>query len=182
MGNKLGADSFQLNEQVCSRTHCGYNRSRTSWVQFHHVIWMGDLNYHSKGLTSADAITLIQVRACRAWFRAGSGLARGLCARGRRGGAQKSWSATTSCGTRWTRRKCFTSTVSRAWRLISSRPTRRLRFVARCVQCDDGMPFGPLSFRDAQVDMSDPEWARRVYVTEFKEPFYKGVCAWGSVR
>ena len=28
-----------------------------------------------------------------------------------------------------------------------------------------------------QIDMSDPEWARRVYVTEFKEPFYKGVRA-----
>ena len=42
MGAKLGGRGFALNEE------------------FHHIVWMGDLNYHCKDVTGADALALIR--------------------------------------------------------------------------------------------------------------------------
>ena len=42
LGSKLGGRGFGLNES------------------FHHVVWLGDLNVHCKGLSAADAVSLIR--------------------------------------------------------------------------------------------------------------------------
>jgi endonuclease/exonuclease/phosphatase family metal-dependent hydrolase len=41
LGAKLGGRGFGLNEE------------------FHHVVWMGDLNYHCKGVTAREALAMI---------------------------------------------------------------------------------------------------------------------------
>lgn len=42
LGAKLGGRGFALNEE------------------FHHIVWMGDLNYHCKDISGADALALIR--------------------------------------------------------------------------------------------------------------------------
>lgn len=114
LGGKLGGRGFGLNES------------------FHHVIWMGDLNVHCKGVSAADAVALIR--------------------------------------------------TGRHMQLL-------MQHDELLIEKDEETSFfeyeeplmGPRFFPTykkmpgrGRVDTRDPDWVSKVYVTAYKEPFYKG--------
>ena len=114
LGGKLGGRGFGLNES------------------FHHVVWMGDLNVHCKGVSAADAISLI---------RQGKHL----------------------------------QMLLHHDELLMEKDNKTAFF-----EYEEPM-MGPRFFPTYKklaghgpVDVRDSDWASKVYVTAYKEPFYKG--------
>lgn len=149
LGKKMGARGFQLNEQ------------------FHHVIWMGDLNYKCHTINAEQAMSLItegRHRYMRARFDELSQEMRGMYIHTR----------TQVCVMQ--RTVCFVSAA------FDSPPTPSLTLSDRQVFFMYKEPtmannFIPTYRKHASrpvLELTDPDWARKVYNTEFKEPFYKG--------
>lgn len=114
LGAKLGGRGFGLNEE------------------FHHIIWMGDLNVHCKGVSAGEAVNLI---------RSGRHLQLLL-----------------NHDELLMERENETSFFEYEEPLMGPRfyPTYKKQTVR------------------GKVDTRDPEWVNKVYLTAYKEPFYKG--------
>lgn len=114
LGTKLGGRGFGLTEA------------------FHHVVWLGDLNTHCRGVSSGDALELIR--------------------------------------------------TGRHLQLLLQHDELLMEKEAGAVFCDFEEPlmaprffptYKKLPGRGA-VDTREADWTSRVYITAYKEPFYKG--------
>ena len=118
LGAKLGGRGFGLNEE------------------FHHVIWMGDLNTHITGVSADEALAMVK-----------RGQQAELLLNHDELLAEKEAET------------CF---------YAYEEPLMGPRF----------LPTYKKTANRGRVNYRDPDWPSRVYVTHFKEPFYKG----GRVR
>lgn len=115
-GRKLGGRGFQLNEQ------------------FHHVVWMGDMNYKCHTISANEAVTMLETGRRAEMFDKYDGMNK------------------------------------------EKRDTGIYYNYLEPIMAPDFYPtYKKVEGRgNIEHDEEDPSWVRRVYVTEFKEPFYKG--------
>lgn len=114
LGAKLGGRGYALNEE------------------FHHVVWMGDTNYHVSGVSAQEVLTALHANDT-------------------------------------------TRLLTEHDELLSDRESgQAFAGYLEPVMPPSFIPTYKKRARMGEPNWADPAWADKLYLTEFKEPFYKG--------